>query len=194
MLPFPPAMSRLRALLLLALVAVAAGLPAALRAQAPAADSAAAAARLATSDSAIAARVALLPRRNRALGEMLERFLARPIANGGMVRAIMDSTNARPDVTVTLGPRVVPWLTGSDLPQAAKSLLLGGYLAGNVLAQLQAKRDQDMPMAGIEGTLHVYARLRRMSSIPEVPRLEEWSALQAAGSLAAHVDSLARSR
>ena len=179
-----------RALARIAVVAFIIGAPAVLRAQAP--DSVTAA--LATSDSAIAARVAQMPKRNRALGEMLERFLAAPIGNIGMVRAIMDSASARPDVTVNLSASVVPWMTGSDQPQQVKSLLLGGYLAGDMLAQLRTKRDQDMPAEGAAGALQVYARLRRTGSIAEIPTLEEWIALQAAGTLRPHIDSLARKR
>jgi hypothetical protein len=133
------------------------------------------------------------PKANRPLLAMIARFLANPDHETRLGRAITDSAIKRPDVTLSIGTDVVPWLT-KDYSQPVKGLLLAGFSAGNMAVQLQSGKKGDQPLAGIESTLAVYARLQEVDGALSVPELDAWQAMKEAGTLAAHVDSLVAAR
>lgn len=80
--------------------------------------------------------------------------------------------NESPEVLVVLGPHLDGVATGDAVPKWASSMLLSGYIAGNVRAQLVAGRKQDDPTAGFRGVLSVYQVLQAKGlSMPEIDEL-----------------------
>ena len=99
--------------------------------------------------------------------------------------------NESPEVLVVLGPHLDGVATGETVPKWASSMLLSGYIAGNLRAQLVAGRKQDDPVGGYRGLLTVYQVLAGKGlSMPELDalarmerngELEAWVAARVSG-------------
>ncbi len=125
---------------------------------------------------------------------LIDRFLRNPIAHSGLRSALVDSAEARSDVSITISAAIAPWLChvqrGDDVDRAFKSLLLAAFVAGNMRAQLVSGVKEDQPQAGVTATLRVYEVIRSEAGTISDSTLDQWLVLEEAGALKAHIDSV----
>ena len=134
------------------------------------------------------------PERNRALIGIIDEFLRQPFQEAART-VILDSAEARPDVTITLSTAVMPAFCYKDEAESVRAfdaLLLSAFVGGNMRAQLVAGEKGDNVEAGLRATLAIYKVIR--ARVPEyhVPEVNEWQAAESAGQLAVVADSLFR--
>lgn len=134
------------------------------------------------------------PERNRALIGIIDAFLRQPFQEDART-AILDSAEARPDVTITLSVAVMPAYCYKDEAESVRAfdaLLVSAFVGGNMRAQLVAGRDEENVEAGLRATLTIYSAIR--ARVPEyhVPEVNQWQAAESAGRLAVVADSLFR--
>lgn len=118
--------------------------------------------------------------------ELCDAFLAAPedVDPAPILQFMAES----PEIHVVTGPHLDGVATGKDVPEWASSMLLAGYIAGNMRAQLIAGKKQDNPVAGFRGVLAVYRALQPKGL--QLPDIEELAAADERGSL----DSWAQAR
>src|SRR5262245_1016536 len=132
--------------------------------------------------------------RNDSLLARIAQYFARPF-NDSLRRALFDSAEARPDVSITVSPSVAPWMCYHDTAVVHKvmnAVLSSGFVIGNMRGQLRSGQKGDQPYAGLLGVLEVYASIRRRVLNYEVPEVEQFSSLEASGRLDEYADSVGR--
>ncbi len=132
------------------------------------------------------------PARNRSLIALIDEFVRNPLAVE-IGSAVMDSGDARHDVTMVLSKGVMPWqcyLDTAQVVQALDELLSMVYVAGNMRAQLVDGRNRNRPRAGLAAVVQGYAVIRERFPFYGVPEVDVWAALPRP-QLAALADSLA---
>jgi hypothetical protein len=130
--------------------------------------------------------------KNRALLELIRRFLAAPL-DDRLRTEVDDSAGHRKDILVELSNQVNPWTCYGDTARQILTLdsaLTTAFVASNMEEQLEQGRRGDRPGAGLAGVLRVYAAIR--DSVPTyfVPEVDQWLRAQEAGRLAPLGDSL----
>lgn len=135
-----------------------------------------------------------IPSRNRTFGALVDSFFAHPF-RVQLQKELIDSANRRADVSVALGPSLLPWTcyadTGSTI-RALDGVLTVAYIAGDVKGQLRSGAEGDQPRAAVAGALQVYQTIQSSVQGYQVPELEAWKARRDAGHLDEVVDSLAQ--
>ena len=93
------------------------------------------------------------------------------------------------EVFFMLGPDTAPWITEERPPDegedAVRSMLLAVYFAGNAKAQLRAGKAEDDPYSGWIAVLRAYRQFQTKRPL-SIPSLEEFSAMEAEGTLQAY--------
>lgn len=132
---------------------------------------------------------------NDSLVTSIDRFLADPMAQARLGRALMDTANARADVAMSISFGIVPWLchiqNAPDERRALLSLLLGAYVVGNMRAQLVSGVAHDAPGAGAQAVVRVYQEVRQHRPTFTEATVTQWVQMDSMHTLAAHADSLA---
>ena len=144
-------------------------------------------------DAASAQKPTQAPARNRPLVAMIDRYLRDPL-NIDLGGAVMDSGDARHEVTMVLASEVMPWTCYADTNATLKALdqvLSVAYVAGNMRAQLTADTNANDPRAGVAAVLQVYPLLKMKFPRYVVPEVEHWFSTPPAARNAL-ADSLAR--
>ena len=135
-----------------------------------------------------------IPSQNRALVALVDSFFEHPF-RAQLQRAVIDSANRRADLSVALGPRLLPWTCYADTGSVIRALdgvLTVAYVAGDMEGQLRSGYGGDQPGAGVLGALQVYQTIQSNVLGYQVPELEAWKAFRDAAHLQKLVDSLAR--
>ena len=113
--------------------------------------------------------------------DLCDQYMAAPEAVDPA--AIIAFANASSEVQVVFGPGLEGIAIGEAVPRWASTLLLAGFVAGNVRAQLVAGRADDDPVAGYRGILAVYRVLQAkglsMASIDELDAAEQEGRIEA---------------
>jgi len=97
--------------------------------------------------------------------------------------------NDSPDVMVVIEQE----LTGDDkatMTEEESALLLVGFIAGNIKAQILRGRKENDPVGGVRGMLAVYAALQASSPSLSSPKLDDFAKHEAAGTLEEHVEKI----
>jgi len=147
----------------------------------------------AVTQAAVPSDTPSVPTQNRALLALIDTFFAHPLRTA-LHKDITDSAIASPNVTVTLGPNVEPWLCYSDTGTVIKALdgvLTVAFMAGDMRDQLVSGHRGDQPGAGMWGALLVYQAIRSRIPDYQVPELDGWKVRADAGQLKAVADSIA---
>ena len=135
-----------------------------------------------------------IPSHNRALAALVDSFFAHPF-RVQLQKELIDSANHRADVSVALGPSMLPWTCYADtgsIIRALDGVLTVAYIAGDVKGQLRSGAEGDQPRAGVAGALQVYQTIQSSAQGYQVPELEAWKGARDAGHLDELVDSLAQ--
>jgi len=121
---------------------------------------------------------------------LIDRFLAEPNMKGA--RPIMAFMANSPKVMVVIDQRLG---AGDDasLDGDAKALLLAGFVAGNVRAQLESGVKENAPVDGVRGMLRVYAALKSKNEGLRSTAVETFAEKASTGALEAHVKALLES-
>ena len=125
----------------------------------------------------------------------IDAFRADPTAEDARVwlSAVVGFAERDEAVHVTLEPRLFPpcgeAFAGVD---DASSLLLGGFIAGNVEPQLTTGVRGDRAVDGMRMMLRAYEALRGVDALPGCESLDRWSSMERNGVLSDLVDELLR--
>jgi hypothetical protein len=93
---------------------------------------------------------------------------------------IANYAEASTNVSVTINTGYLPWLSQKPEIKNGKVLLVG-FVAGNVKAQLEQRIKQDQPAEGLLLMCKVYTTLRKKNQIELIPQIEEWRKLDRDG-------------
>ncbi len=118
----------------------------------------------------------------------IESFLNAP-QKGADARAIVNFVGESPDVMVVYRESL---LSAEGSTKDIDQLMLAAFAAGNVLAQLDAGRKEDMPVAGVRALLTAYSKLKAQDPALKIAKFEEYATHEAKGTLEAHVKELAK--
>ena len=133
------------------------------------------------------------PARNKPLIAMIDRYLRDPF-NADLGGAIMDSGDARHDVTMVLAAEVMPWTCYADTNTTLKALdqlLSIVYVAGNMRAQLAVDSNANNVKEGMAAVIRVYPLVKAQYPRYVVPEVERWLSMPATARRA-FADSVAR--
>jgi hypothetical protein len=119
------------------------------------------------------------PTKDEAL-KAIKTFVEDPLSKDAEAAAatIVKFTEKSPDVMVVLSEKVTPWLGDGELGKNGR-ILLTAYIAGNVKAQLDARKSANDSYAGILQVIETYAQLKKADkelNMPEVEKLVELKA------------------
>lgn len=112
-----------------------------------------------------------------------ENFQARPSLR--WVQSMAWYAAYSPDVTVVVSERNFPLLDEPEADRDSVRLLLGGFLAGNLQAQLASGRAEDRSYEGVLSMLRVYRLLPDFNS----PGLNELALMEVRGQLRDYLTS-----
>jgi hypothetical protein len=117
----------------------------------------------------------------------IDAFLTDPATGdpGKITRFAIDS----PDVTVVFRQSL---LDAKGASGDLRALMLAAFTAGNVRAQLEAGKNEDMPVPGVRAMVTVYKKLQAKKPDLRVEPYETYAAKQADGTLDAFVTERAR--
>ena len=123
----------------------------------------------------------------------IDAFRTDPTADDARVwlSAVVGFAERDEAVHVTLEPRLFP-ACGDAFAGApdASSLLLGGFIAGNVEPQLTTGVRGDRAVDGVRLMLRAYEALRGADALPGCESLDRWSSMERNGVLPELVDEL----
>jgi len=124
----------------------------------------------------------------------IDRLLQNPSVTSSVWMALLDSAEARSDVSLTLSANLLPWHCHLDNAAPERrtfaSVMLGAFVAGNMREQLRSGKKMDSPVQGLKAVLSVYGMLRNRSPEFTDRTLDEWSVLEKNKRLSSLVDSL----
>lgn len=122
--------------------------------------------------------------------EAIRDFKADPLAaiDRGAAATIIDFTEASPAVAVSIGPKSVPWLQKKQVDRRP-SVLLAGYIAGNIESQLNRRIKDDDPYAGVLQAIATYRQLQQNDPDYRVDELEALIQLESEGRLKEHLEA-----
>jgi hypothetical protein len=129
---------------------------------------------------------------NHDLLALMRRFLDSP-TDRHLRAAVLDSAEARRDMTVELSSTITPWICYDDSSRAVRamdSVLTVAFITGNAIPQLESGRKGDRPRAGVRAVLRVYPAVQAASPGYLVPEVDRWREREAAGQIDALADSL----
>ena len=112
----------------------------------------------------------------------IDAFLTDPAS--GDPQKIMRFAIDSPDVTVVFRKSI---LEAEGASEDLQALMLAAFTAGNVRAQLEAGKREDMPAPGVRGMLAVYKKLKARKPDLLVELYETYAAKEAEGTLDAFV-------
>lgn len=105
---------------------------------------------------------------------------------GGAAK-IIQFVNDSPTVLVSIGKKAVPWL-GEKTDQERSSLLLTGFVAGNLQSQLNRKVKSDDSLAGVRQEIATYRQLQATDPEFRVDEIEKLIGLEAEGKLVEYLE------
>lgn len=88
-----------------------------------------------------------------------------PISERGVAAraVILEFADKSDSVLINISERAMPWEADPRTPDAAKRVLTGAYVAGNVRSQLERKVNTNDSMAGWTAVFRAYEALRKHS-------------------------------
>lgn len=106
--------------------------------------------------------------------QLVKIFERDPVSErGSAARAvIMEFADKSDTVLVNISERAMPWLADNRTPEAARLVLTGAYVAGNVRSQLERKVNGNDSMAGWASVFRAYEALRKHSRGIKIPSVE----------------------
>ncbi len=116
----------------------------------------------------------------------LERFLNDP-KKGQDARAIINFVGETESVKVVFRESI---LSAEGSTPEIDQLMLVAFTAGSVRAQLDARKKEDMPLAGVQAMVRAYTRLKEKDASLNIAKFEDYVARDEAGTLAQHVSEL----
>lgn len=124
---------------------------------------------------------------------VLEKKLSGPEA-ADAAKTIVTYAQVSDDVIVDIGPDQIPWVGekwGLDKEQelSCQSMLLAGFVAGNIRSQIKNDRTEDDTYSGWVFAIDVYNRLRAKGSFRS-PALESLSKMELEGTLLQHAKEI----
>jgi hypothetical protein len=106
----------------------------------------------------------------------LIRILERdPISERGVAARsiILEFAEKSDTVLIEVSDRAMPWVADQRVPEQARLVLTGAYVAGNVKSQLERKVNANDSMAGWKEVFRAYDVLRKHAGGLRVPGVEE---------------------
>lgn len=85
---------------------------------------------------------------------------------------IMEFADKSETVLVNISERAMPWEADTRTPEAARRILTGAYVAGNVRSQLERKVNANDSMAGWTSVFRAYEALRKHSRGMRIASIE----------------------
>ena len=113
--------------------------------------------------------------------------------SNGDVALIEKFAEESEDVLVNLNPQVVPYARQTPDAKHAKTLF-GAFLAGNVLSQLDSKKNADDSYAGAKTMLATYAQLTAKDPTFTDEHMEKLAAMEKEGKLKAFIEETTNRR
>jgi hypothetical protein len=74
---------------------------------------------------------------------------------------ILEFAEKSDTVLIEVSERAMPWVADARVPEQAKMVLTGAYVAGNVKSQLERKVNANDSMAGWKEVFRAYEMLRK---------------------------------
>ena len=86
-----------------------------------------------------------------------------PISERGVAAraVILEFAEKSDTVLIEVSERAMPWVADARVPEQAKMVLTGAYVAGNVKSQLERKVNANDSMAGWKEVFRAYEMLRK---------------------------------
>ena len=91
-------------------------------------------------------------------------------------------------VLVTIDGRLMPWMSNKSYKNG--EILLIGFIAGNVEAQLKTGTVGDKGYEGVEFMLELYEKHKAQGFFQPLKTLDDWTVMKNKGTLRAHLESL----
>jgi hypothetical protein len=122
-------------------------------------------------------------------------FLAEPASAEGRaaVQTVIAFSAATDKVEVTISPGLTPW-TFKVKKYKNDELLLGAYIAGNTLGQLDSGVKGNDPYSGIIQVFRVYRYLKAQDRTLSVPDIDALLAIHKKGELAVHLAKIGKEK
>ena len=97
-----------------------------------------------------------------------------PISERGVAAraVILEFAEKSDTVLIEVSERAMPWVTDQRVPEQARLVLTGAYVAGNVKSQLERKVNANDSMAGWKEVFRAYDKLRQHAGGLRVPGVE----------------------
>jgi hypothetical protein len=98
-----------------------------------------------------------------------------PISERGVAArsVILEFAEKSDTVLIEVSERAMPWAVDERIPEQARLVLTGAYVAGNVKSQLERKVNANDSMAGWQEVFRAYEVLRKHAGGLRVPGVEE---------------------
>jgi hypothetical protein len=98
-----------------------------------------------------------------------------PISERGLAAraVILEFAEKSDTVLIEVSERAMPWAADDRVPQQARLVLTGAYVAGNVKSQLERKVNANDSMAGWKEVFRAYDILRKHAGGLRVPGVEK---------------------
>ena len=106
----------------------------------------------------------------------------------GHVKTVMTFAEESPDVLIMLDREILP--TWGDKQDPRAPLLSAAFVAGNVKAQLDAKKNKDDSYAGLQTLFKVYHAVQASDKDYKVDAIDKLEALDKEGKLQAKVEEV----
>src|SRR4051812_30867432 len=119
----------------------------------------------------------------------IDRFLENPKL-GEDAQAIMKFAEESEDCMIAVDEKAAPWAVKKPPYEQAK-VLVAAYVAGDIKSQLQSKKVEDDPYAGMLAAIKVYNKLRETDKNLKIPEIEEQIVMENKGELKAHAEKIA---
>jgi hypothetical protein len=107
-------------------------------------------------------------------------------AAGQIVRRFAEKST---DVTLTITPKLAPYLANIRIPEPDRSLLLAAHMVGNVDSQLLRNEKKDDPHAGVLEVIETYRQMQKRDPALSLPEIESFIELEKRGELKQYVAS-----
>jgi hypothetical protein len=116
--------------------------------------------------------------------KVIDSFIKAPVGPKGQIAAaaILQFAEASEDVTIEFTPKAVPWVKEGKSSETSR-ILLAAWVAGNVRAQIEKKKNANDSYAGELQVLETYKMLKEKNQNLSIPEVEKLIKLEEKGEL-----------